>query len=324
VVGPNRARRAPRVLVAGSANLDIVISVCRLPVPGETVLGDGYQESWGGKGANQALAALKAGADVRLVVATGRDYHGAAYRKYLTERGIQRRGFFTVPAPTGTALVVVDKKGRNQIAVSPGANALLTSRRLNEKKGVLEFGEVVLAQFEIPLSSVEAAFRSARRRGAITILNPAPVPRGELTRVFSLVDIIVPNETEAIVLAGKVSPRGEVGLLRVCRAIREKGAKFVVMTAGERGALALGEGWSVWVRPPSGIRSTDTTGAGDAFSGALAASLAGGSSMLDAVRFAVAAGSLSTRKRGAQDGLPGRRAISVAAKRTVLEVISRG
>ena len=324
MAGPDREKRAPRVLVAGSANLDIVIPVSRLPVPGETVIGGDRREYWGGKGANQALAALLAGAEVRLVAATGRDRHGATYRKFLAARGIQRRGFFTVPAPTGTALIVVDKEGRNQIAVSPGANALLTPRRLSAKKNVLEFGDAVLAQLEIPVPSVEAAFRSARRRGAITILNPAPAPGALPARVFSLSDIIVPNETEAAALAGKAPARSEAGLFRLCQALRKKGAKSVVLTAGERGALVMGEGRSAWVRPPGGIRPVDTTGAGDAFSGALAASLAGESSMLDAVRFAVAGGSLSTLKRGPQDGLPGRRAIRAAAIRVRIEAIPRG
>ncbi len=270
------SEKGPGVLVVGSANVDIVIEAEKLPGPGETVLGGDRREYWGGKGANQALAALKAGARVRFVSMTGSDQHGVDYRKYLISEGIQRKGLFIDSAPTGAALIVVDRKGENQIAVSAGANRRLTPRRLQVSTGVLEFGKVALAQLEIPVSTVAAAFRAARRRGAITVLNPAPAPRSYPANLFSLVDVIVLNE-------------------------------------------GIG-----WVRPPARIRVVDTTGAGDVFSGAFAASMAEGSSMMNSARFAVTAASLSVRKKGAQGGIPARRAIMGALKGTRWEPISRG
>jgi ribokinase len=310
--------------VVGSANVDIVVEADRLPAPGETVLGGDRKEYWGGKGANQAVAALRAGAEVRFVSATGSDRYGAAYRKRLAAEGIQRRGLIAVPGPTGGALIVVDPSGKNQIAVSPGANARLTPRRISERRGVLDFGDVILAQLEIPAATVAAAFRRARRRGAATVLNPAPAPDSLPAGLLSLVDVLVPNETEAARLAGRKRPPGAAALVRLCRTLRARGPGAVVLTAGEAGALVSGEEGTVWVRPPGGIRALDTTGAGDVFAGALAASLAGGAALSDAARFAVAAASLSVRKRGAQEGIPGRRAILKAIRETRVESVSAG
>ncbi len=329
--GPERRKRkTPRVLVVGSANVDIVVEAERLPAPGETVLGGDRKEYWGGKGANQAVAALRAGAEVRFVSATGSDRWGAAYRKRLAAEGIQRRGLIAVPGPTGGALIVVDPSGKNQIAVSPGANARLTPRRIGQRRGLLDFGDVVLAQLEIPAATVAAAFRSARRRGAATVLNPAPAPGSIPAGLLSLVDVLVPNETEAARLAGSRlagenrPAGGAAALAGLCRALRARGPGAVVLTAGEAGALVSGEEGAVWVRPPGGIRALDTTGAGDVFAGALAASLAGGAALTDAARFAVAAASLSVRKGGAQEGIPGRRAILKASRDTRVEPVSDG
>ena len=325
MAGPKR-RKAPRVLVVGSANIDIVVEAERLPAPGETVPGGDRKEYWGGKGANQALAALRAGAEVRFVSATGSDRYGAAYRKRLAAEGIQRRGLIAVPGPTGGALIVVDPSGKNQIAVSPGANARLTPRRIGERRGVLEFGDVVLAQLEIPAATVAAAFRSARRRGAATVLNPAPAPGSIPAGLLSLVDVLVLNETEAARLAGSrlAGKKRKASLAGLCSALRARGPGAVVLTAGEAGALVSGEEGTVWVRPPGGIRAVDTTGAGDVFAGALAASLAEGAALADASRFAVAAASLSVRKRGAQEGIPGRRAILKAIRDTRVEPVPVG
>ena len=189
---------------------------------------------------------------------------------------------------------------------------------------MLEFGEVALAQLEIPVPTVVAAFRAARRRGAITMLNPAPAPRSYLANLFSLVDVIVLNEGEAATLSEKKESQSDSGYLGYCREIRKKGAGAVVLTAGKKGALVHCNEVIGWARPQAGIQAVDTTGAGDVFSGALAASLAEGLSMMDSARFAVTAASLSVRRRGAQGGIPARRAIMGALKGTRWEPISRG
>jgi ribokinase len=308
------SKKGAGVLVIGSANVDIVIETDKLPGPGETVLGGECREYWGGKGANQALAALKAGAQVRFVSMTGTDRHGVDYRKHLVSEGIQRKGLFIDPAPTGTALIVVDKKGENQIAVSSGANMRLTPRRLQVSAGVLEYGKVVLAQLEIPIASVATAYRAARRRGAITILNPAPAPRSFPANFFSLIDVIILNEGEAAKLSKQKESQSDSDFLSHCRAIRKMGVGAVVLTAGRNGALVHSDEGIGWIKPQGGILVVDTTGAGDVFSGAFAASLTDGASILDSARFAVAAASLSVRKKGAQGGVPSRRAILRAMK----------
>ena len=298
------------VLVLGSSNIDIVVRVDRLPSAGETVIGDERREYWGGKGANQALAAVFAGAEVRFVTMLGNDAGGDGYCRYLVESGISPGGILRCKASTGVALIVVDEKGENQIAVAPGANALLTPGRMRRKPGLLDYGDVVLAQLEIPVPSAMAAFRKGRKRGACNVLNPAPAA-GELPdELLRLTDVLAPNETEAAHLAGLgKTPETDAEFFRAAGALRDLGPSQIVITAGEKGAFLLnGEGAS-WMRPPPKVDAVDTTGAGDAFCGALAAELAEGAAFAKAVRFAVSAGSCSVRKRGAQGGLPSRRQI---------------
>jgi ribokinase len=307
-------------LVIGSANVDIVVPVPKLPARGETVVGGEREEFWGGKGANQAVAARKAGAKVRIVASMGKDSYGAAYRKYLVEMGIERRGLFAVPGPTGTALIVVDSRGANQIAVSPGANAFLAPALIKKRKGVLEFGEVVLAQLEVSVSTVEAAFRAAKQRGAITVLNPAPASNRFPAKLISLTDVLIPNETEAASLCGLKGCAGDSSeLVRLCKLLRKKCAGAVVLTAGSKGAYVSSEKEQGWVRPPKSLHVVDTTGAGDTFCGALAARLAQKASLIEAVHFAVAAASISIQKVGAQTGIPSKRAILNAIEGTRLE-----
>ncbi len=298
------------VLVLGSSNIDIVVRVDKLPSAGETVLGEERREYWGGKGANQALAAVRSGAEVRFVTMLGNDAGGDAYGRYLVESGVSPDGILRSKASTGAALIVVDKKGENQIAVAPGANELLTPGRIRRKAGLLDFGDVVLAQLEVPVPSVVAAFERGRKRGACNILNPAPIA-GELPReVIRLADVLAPNETEAAHLAELAKPpETDEEFLRTARALRALGPSRVVITAGAKGAFLLDEKQACWLRPPAGIEVVDTTGAGDAFCGALAARFAEGAGFEDAVRFAVSAGSCSVKRYGAQTGLPSRRQI---------------
>ena len=314
----------PRILVVGSANVDIVVPVKSLPRPGETVLGGDRKDYGGGKGANQAVAAARAGGRVRFVAMFGEDAAGRAYRKRLRAEGISGRGLLVSSrAPTGHALIVVDEAGRNQIAVSPGANSLLTPSRLKRHADLLNYGDVVLAQLEAPLATVFLAFRAAKRRGAHTILNPAPA-RGDLPpSLLRMADVIVPNEPEAALICvfSPAAPQEAADLPTLCRALCRRGPGMAVVTAGGRGAFfqagATGNGVGR-AFPPPGIKAVDTTGAGDAFCGALAVALAEGAELPRAIRFAVAAASLSVRKRGAQAGLPRRAAIIAAEKKVRL------
>ena len=220
----------------------------------------------GGKGANQALASTRAGAEVRFVTMLGNDPGGDAYRLYLVERGLSPDGILRCKASTGAALILVDGKGENQIAVAQGANALLTPGRMRRKPGLLDYGDVVLAQLEVPVASVMAAFERGKRRGARNVLNPAPAA-GELPdELLRLTDVLAPNETEAAHLAGLGEiPETDEEFLRAAHALRDLGPSQVVITAGEKGAFLLDEKGASWMRPPPEVEAVDTTGAGDAF-----------------------------------------------------------
>jgi ribokinase len=259
------------VVVVGSMNIDHVARVGRLPLPGETVIGSSYFRALGGKGLNQAVAAARMGASVAMVGAVGTDADGDEVLAALDAEGIDHRWVRRVDVPTGRAHISVDDAGANSIVVVPGANALATS----PPEAV---GDVVLAQLEVPLATVAHAFTAARAAGATTVLNPAPalpLPPD----LLALCDVLVPNETEATAFEGF--------------------AGDLLVTVGERGFELHGA-----CLPAPHVTVVDTTAAGDAFCGCLAAELAAGRSLEDAARVAVLAGSLACTVEGAVPSLP--------------------
>jgi ribokinase len=291
------------VLVVGSANVDFTVAAPRLPSPGETVTDGTLLVDHGGKGANQAVAARRLGADVRLIGCVGRDASGAAIRAALAEEGIGIDGLLDgAPAATGTALIVVDRAGKNQIAVAPGANRALTVEQVQARGADFAWAEVVACQLEIPLACVTQALGEARRHGAITILNPAPVPAARL-EMLALVDYLTPNAGEAERLSG-VTVRGPADAIRAAQVLREAGPRTVVVTLGEDGALAVGDE-TVHV-PAFVVSAIDTTAAGDAFNAGLAVALAERRPLRDALVFASAVAALTCTRRGAQASLPRR------------------
>lgn len=295
----------PRVIVVGSSNTDMTIRVPHIPAPGETVLGGRFQTSAGGKGANQAVAAARAGAEVVLVAAVGRDTLGdSAMENFRRERiGVDliRR----VPrVPSGVALIVVhDSSGENAIAVAPGANLALRPADVERLDDLLAPGDVLLLQLEIPLDTVEAAARIAARRGARVILNPAPA-RALPDSLIAATSTLTPNEAEAEQLAG-VPVSDDAGLERAAAALHGRGARDVLVTLGARGVFVSSAGVRELV-PAFPVPAVDTTAAGDVFNGALAAALVGGQTLRDAVRFASAAAAISVTRPGAQDSAPTR------------------
>ncbi|MGH7254569.1 MAG: ribokinase, partial [Nitrospirales bacterium] len=221
----------PVVIVVGSSNLDFTVTVERLPAVGETVLGGALQEAFGGKGANQALAARLAGAEVRLLTKLGADEHGRRIAAHLTGLGLPRKGLLQeATAPTGVALILVDRQGRNVIAVAPGANQALRVEDVRRAEPLLDGGQVLLAQLEIPLACVTEAFRRARARRLFTILNPAPAMSLPAS-LYPLIDLLTPNAREAEALTGLREPEA------AARALVGRGAGAVVVTLGEQGAL---------------------------------------------------------------------------------------
>lgn len=272
------------VCVVGSANLDLVAEVDRLPGPGETVPGHSYAEYPGGKGLNQAVAAARSGASTSFVGCVGRDAASAVVLDVMAGDGIDTSRVATVDEPTGRALIGVAASGENSIIVVAGANGLVEA-------GDIPPARVVLTQLEVPLAAVQVALAAGRAMGATTVLNPAPA-RPLPESLLALCDIVVPNEYEAELMGGAAH------LLAL-------GASAVVVTLGKRGAdLHTTEG--VVHIDPFAVTPVDTTAAGDSFSGSLCARLAAGDPLGTALRFAAAAGALCTTRRGAVPSIPHR------------------
>jgi len=292
-----------RVVVVGSANVDMVVTTSRLPRRGETVIGGTFARHLGGKGANQAVAAARAGASVAFIGAVGHDADGDESLAALAAEGIDVSGVVRVDARTGVAIIAVGADGENQIVVAPGANALLSATAAS--LATLAAGPgVMLTCFEIPMDCVAAAVRAAHRLGLQAIVNPAPAAALP-DEVLAPGAILTPNEDELLTLSG--SSNVESGVTKLI----EAGARAVAVTLGARGAL-LAEGErrrTVAARPAEVV---DATGAGDTFSGVLAAWLAGGSDLDAAVEAATCAAGLAVSRPGARDGMPNRSMIEAA------------
>lgn len=297
----------PRVTVIGSANVDFTVAVPRLPQEGETVLGGTLHVSFGGKGANQAVASRRLGADVRFVGCLGRDAHGDQIAEQLTAVGIPADGVIRVDeAATGVALIVVDAEGRNQIAVAPGANLHLVPELARRHARLVTWAEVLLCQLEIPIPTVQWALATAREHGALTILNPAPA-QSLPEALLSLVDCLTPNAGEAEVLSG-VRVEGPESATEAAQRLLARGVKRVIVTLGTQGALFC-DGTSALHFSAFPVEVVDTTGAGDAFNGALAVGLAAHGTWEEAIPLANAAAALACTKRGAQASFPDRSAV---------------
>lgn len=295
---------APRVLVVGSANIDFTVAAARLPRPGETVTGGTLLVSHGGKGANQAVAARRLGAEVRFVACVGEDASGHRLRAALEKEGIGVAGVsMTDRAGTGTALIMVDAEGRNQIAVAPGANRELTVEMAQRRVDDLAWAEIVMCQLETPVATVAWVLGDARRRGRLTLLNPAPM-RDEARELVALADYLTPNETEAERLSG-VAVRDPASAAAAGSALRTRGASTVIVTLGAQGAVACTADGPVSI-PALPVAVVDTTAAGDAFNAGLAVALGEARALRDALRFAGATAALACTRRGAQPSLPRR------------------
>ena len=265
-----------KIVVVGSCNTDMVIPVEHLPLPGETIIGGDLFTNQGGKGANQAVAVARFGGEVELIARVGDDGFGRQTIESLRREGVGTSRIRLTPGvPSGVALIAVDAKGENSIMVSSGANARLTPEDVEEAGAVLTEADVVLMQLETPLPTLTKAASLAREAGCRVVLNPAPYPPTPLPAAFlGLVDLITPNETEAMAMSG-VSITDEASALEAIRAIRAQGIKQVVITAGGAGAYTELDGQLLHIEAyPTHV--VDTTAAGDTFCGALCVALSEG------------------------------------------------
>ena len=297
------------VIVIGSINLDLITTVDRLPHAGETVSGDRFSTAPGGKGANQALAAARAGSEVRMIGSVGSDAFAEEALTLLRAGGVDLSGVHVSHAATGVALILVGADGENMIAIAPGANAAVLPGGVG--KAMMEKGDVVLLQHEIPISTVEAALRAARKAGAVSILNTAPF-RADAVSLLTEADIVVANETEFENYAGALGLTGadRVGKMR---SFAGTTGRTIVVTLGGEGAVAASPGAELSV-PSIPITPVDTVGAGDTFCGYLGAGLAEGAGLNAALKLAAVAGALACLKPGAQPAIPLRSDVLEALK----------
>jgi len=288
------------IVIVGSLNMDLVVRAPRHPLPGETLIGSSFQTFPGGKGANQAVAAARLGAQVRMIGRVGQDAFGDALLATVQRDGVDTTFIRRDPqAPTGVALITLDAAGQNTIVVASGANGNVSAEDVLQSVPAFEGADVLLVQLECPLDAVQTAIQQAHQAGMKVVLNPAPacpLPPDLLRQV----DYLIPNQHELTLLAGGIADREQA-----IRTIQALGVPNVVVTLGDEGALlALGE--DRLFLPAYRVEVVDTVAAGDAFAGAFALALAEGKSPMEAARWGNAAGAIAVTRPGAQPSMPTR------------------
>lgn len=300
-------KTAGNLVVLGSINADHILNLETFPTPGETVTGNQYQVAFGGKGANQAVAAGRSGANISFIACTGDDDTGERVRKQLASDNIDVAPVSVVEGEsTGVALIFVNAEGENVIGIHAGANAALTTERVEAQREIVADAQALLMQLESPVESVLAAAKIAHENHTTVVLNPAPA-RVLSDELLALVDIITPNETEAEKLTG-IRVENDDDAARAAKVLHGKGIGTVIITLGSRGVWASvnGEGRRV---PGFKVKAIDTIAAGDTFNGALVTALLEGKGMDDAIRFAHAAAAIAVTRKGAQPSVPWRKEI---------------
>jgi ribokinase len=298
------------IVVVGSSNTDMIIKLDRIPRPGETILGGDFSTAAGGKGANQAVAAARAGGKVTFVARVGDDVFGRQAVQGFVADGIDTSRVLTdSDAPSGVALIFVDGSGENSIAVASGANARLTPDDVLSARDAIASADVLVTQLETPVDTVRAAVELAAEHGVRVVLNPAPAqPLGE--EILRHVSVLAPNETEAELLTG-IEVSSDAAALEAAKKLNALGVDAVLITLGSRGAFLFDSDRADLV-PGFEVKAVDTTAAGDVFNGALAVALAEDNPIAEAVRFANAAAALAVTKLGAQPSAPTRDEIEAA------------
>ena len=304
---------ANKILVLGSSNIDLILRIPRFHQPGETIRGDDVVIAFGGKGANQAIAAKRLGGKVGFITKLGEDHYGATYRWYLGKNGLNGRCLLKdKELPTGIAFVELIPKGENRIIVSPGANGSLSEKDLERLVTLWKGINVFVAQLEIPLPTVKLGLQTAKSQGALTLLNPSP-PVPLPSHILSLVDFLILNVWEGQSLS-KMKMKRERDLRKIAQKLLKMGAKNVVITLGANGLFFRSRDEEIRMKAFR-VKVVDSTAAGDAFMGGFACGLAEGKTIQEVLEFASAAGSLATTKLGAQPSLPFRKELEIFLSR---------
>ncbi len=298
----------PKIIVVGSSNTDMIIQVPRLPKPGETILGGKFSTAAGGKGANQAVAAARAGGSVNFIARVGKDMFGEKAIEAFQKDGINIENIKKDPTePSGVAEIFVDQNGENSIAVASGANLNISPADITEVEKIIASQDILVMQLEIPVETVKAAAEIARKNGVKVILNPAPAQKLS-DDLLKNISIITPNEIESEMLTG-IKVVDEVSARKAAAVLLSKGVETVVITLGPQGAFYTSNGKSELI-PGFKVEAIDATAAGDVFNGALAVALGEKFSINKAIVFANAAAALAVKKLGAQPSAPDRDSIN--------------
>jgi len=304
-----------KIMVLGNSNVDFVFKIPRFHEPGETILAESLATFFGGKGANQAITAKRLGGDVHFVTKVGSDHYGKSYRDHLIKNGLDQKLILTDnKLPTGTAVIELTPKGENRIIAFLGANGSLSVNDLKRLERYWRGVGVFVTQLEIPLPTVERGLKKAKDQGALTLLNPSP-PVQLPFDILSLVDFIVPNESEAQFLTG-IEWKRDQQIRKIAQKLLDMGVKNVVITLGPKGLFFKNRNQEFWMKAFQ-VKVVDTTAAGDAFLGGLAAALSENRSIREALEFANGAGALATMKLGAQPSLPSRRELQTFLKKSM-------
>ncbi len=282
--------------------MDLVTRAPRLPKGGETLIGQSFTTVSGGKGANQAVAAARLGAQVSMIGCVGSDAYGEALRGALLAEQIDCQAVSTVEGSSGVALIVVDDSSQNSIVIVPGANGALTAEAIDRFDSVIRAADVLICQLEVPDASVGHALKRGRELGKTVILNPAPASRPLPADWYASIDYLIPNESEASALSGLSVDSLETAQAAATRLIA-LGAGKVIITLGAQGSL-FADGLRFEHFPAPAVKAVDTTAAGDTFVGGFAAALAAGNDEAQAIRFGQVAAALSVTRAGAQPSIP--------------------
>lgn len=291
-----------KVVVVGSLNMDLVTRASRLPRAGETLIGQTFSTVPGGKGANQAVASARLGADVSMIGCVGSDAYGSQLREALLVEAIDCQAVSTVDGSSGVALIVVDDSSQNAIVIVAGSNGELTPASLQAFDAVLQAADVIVCQLEVPMNTVGYALKRGRELGKTVILNPAPASGPLPAEWYASIDYLIPNESEASALSGVTVDSIDAAKVAATQLI-QAGAGKVIVTLGAQGALFTDGQRFEHLQAPK-VKAVDTTAAGDTFVGGFAAALANGKSEAEAIRFGQVAAALSVTRAGAQPSIP--------------------